>query len=580
MAQKQKSGSGGRKAGTKKPTEKETVEKSERVQRPDRLRSEIIKPSRSAIVSKQAAVASRARDVEDKGWGSVDGVVEPHYDPGDLALIPENSNILPQCIDAVAVNVDSFGHTFKLRDPRLKATDDNKIKDEIEKERQMLKEFFEWAAYPASFIDLRLALRTDKGATGNAFWEMLDVRGELAGINHLPAHTMRLIKKETQPTVYKPPIISVDDKGIPKIIEKPSLRRFRKFVQLTEKGDKIYFKEWGDPRMMSWKTGEYKDDLPEPERATSVLHFKRYSSRTPYGVPNWIGNIFSVLGSRSAEEINFNSFTSNMVPSMALLVSGGQVTQGTIDRIREYLEDVVAGSSNYSEILLIEAEGPDDMIHTQGTIRIELKPLTDVQRSDEMFVNYDKNNRGKIRQSFRFSSIFLGNDEGFNRATSQVARRLGEEQVFRPERQSFDWIISNLILPYLKAKYHRYESRGPVVTDPEIMARSLAAAEKGGGLTPRITRETLEDILGRDLPDVDSNKVDPDKPMSLQVAEAAKTQSSEGADGAVKTPTVKSLDALSFMTNILDLRDAIKGGVNDLGLDEARDFFDQSCGHE
>lgn len=545
----------------------------EKVQRPDRLRSEVIKPSRASVVAKQAAVASRSRDIEDDLWGSVDKVVEPHYDPGDLALIPDNSNILPQCIEAMAINVDSFGHTFKLRDPRLKTNKD--LAGEIETERQRLKAFFDWIAYPSSFIELREALRTDKGSTGNAFWEMLDVRDDLSGISHLPAHTMRLLKKETEPTLYEAPLVIVDKDGVPQIMKKKMLRRFRRYAQITERGEKIYFREWGDPRAMSWQTGEYKDDLPESEKATSVLHFKRYSSRTPYGVPNWIGNIFSVLGSRSAEEINFNTFSSNFVPSMALLISGGQVTQGTIDRIREYLEDVVAGSSNYSEVLLIEAEGPEDMIHTQGTVRIDLKPLTEVQRTDEMFVNYDKNNRGKIRQSFRFSSIFLGNDEGFNRATSQVARRLGEEQVFRPERQSFDWTITNLVLPHLKVKYHRFESRGPIVTDPEIMARSLNAAEKGGGLTPEITREVLEEILGRDLPSVDSNKIDPHKPMSLQVAEAAKVQSPEGAAGGVKTPTIKNLDGFSFMTNVLELRDAVRGGLNELvGLDEAAEFFE------
>ena len=199
-----------------------------------------------------------------------------------------------------------------------------------------------------------------------------------------------------------------------------------------------------------------------------------------------------------------------------------------------------------------------------------------------MFVEYDKNNRNKIRSSFRFSSLFLGNDEGFNRATAQTARRMGEEQVFRPERQSFDWTISNLVLPYLGARFYCIVSRGPIVTDPEVMARSLAAAEKGGGLTPSITRETLEDILGRDLPDVNPDKLDPDKPMSLQVAEAAKTQTQEGAQGAVKTPSVKGLgtDSFAFFTNLLDLKETVKKGLDDLtNIEEAPETFKHDHSH-
>lgn len=539
----------------------------------DNLRTEIIKPSHASIVMKQAAIVSRAREIEDKLWGDVDNVVDPHYDPGDLALIPENSNILPQCIDVMSVNVDSFGHTFKLRDPRLKSNED--LKDDVEKERRALKTFFDYVAYPLSFIQLRLALRIDKYSTGNAFWEMIDTREqELKGINSLPAHTIRLVKKDTEATLYNPPVVVVDEEGIPQI-EKPSMmRRFRRFVQLNERGEKIWFKEWGDPRMMNWRTGKF-EDVEEKDRATSILHFRRHSARTPYGVPNWIGNLFSVLGSRSTEEINFNSFTNNMIPAMALLVSGGAVTKGTIERIQEYLEDVVAGSANYSEILLIEAEGPEDMIHTQGTVRVDIKPLIDMQRDDEMFVKYDSNNRTKIRTSFRFSSIFMGNDEGFNRATSQTARRLGEEQVFRPERNDFDWIITNLVLPYLGARFHRMESRGPVVVDPEIMARSLTAAEKGGGLTPAIAREALEDTLGRDLPEVNSDKIDPDKPMSLQTAEAAKVQTPEGGQGAVKTPTMKSANAVKFFTDLLEFRDSVKDGLESLeDLEEAKQKFE------
>lgn len=546
---------------------------TKKVVTPD-LRAEIIKPSASSIVRKQAAAASRQVDIEDMGWQGVEGIIEPIYNPTDLAGVPDNSNILPQLITAMMVNVDSFGHTFQLRDPKLETLSDSA--DEIEKERRMLMQFFGYVSYPISFAKLRMKMRADLHAIGTAYWEMIDIiDGKLTGITHLPSHTMRLTKKETKPIMYDAPLVLIDDDGLPYIKYQKMYRRFRKYIQLTESQEKVWFKEWGDPRSMDWRTGEYKEGISQAEQATSILQFSNYSARSPYGAPVWIGNIFSMIGSRSAEEINYNTFSSNMIPALALLVAGGKITQGSIDRIREYLEDVVAGASNYSQVLLIEAEAQgEEMLHNQGTVRVDLKPLTDAQRTDEMFVNYDKHNRAKLRESFRINSILLGDDEGYNRATAQVARRLGDEQVFAPERADFDFIITNLILPYLGAKYHKYVSRRPSITDPDVITRAITSTEKGGGMNPSIARDILEELLGRDLPPINAEKIDPDTPMSIQIAERAQKKEPEGAQGAIKTPSAKRIDTddMIVLSEIKGLRESINTALDDIEAQE-----DKTC---
>ena len=92
-------------------------------------------------------------------------------------------------------------------------------------------------------------------------------------------------------------------------------RRFRRFVQVFE-GQLVYFKEFGDPRIVSRKTGrafpsvaELTGANPDDGPATEMLHFAIHNPRSSYGVPRWIGNLPSVLGSRQSEETGQNNRT-------------------------------------------------------------------------------------------------------------------------------------------------------------------------------------------------------------------------------------------------------------------------------
>ena len=75
----------------------------------------------------------------------------------------------------------------------------------------------------------------------------------------------------------------------------------------------------------------------------------------------------------------------------------------------------------------------------------------------------------------------------------------------------------------MEAKYHVFKSNSPNTTDNSELVRILSGAEKTGGMTPRIARQVLEDILGIDLPPFTAD-FDPDTPFSLTMAQAVKNQ--------------------------------------------------------
>ncbi len=153
------------------------------------------------------------------------------------------------------------------------------------------------------------------------------------------------------------------------------------------------------------------------------------------------------------------------------------------------------------------------------------------QHTDQLFQQYDLNNREKLRKCFRLPPIYIGDAKEYNNAALDSARAAADEQVFNPERMEFDNAMDRLILPYLDAKYHQFITNTPNPTKNDDLIRILGMAERAGALTPRISRDITAEILGRKLPD-EFKEVDGDVPFSLQLALAAKKESPINASTA------------------------------------------------
>jgi PBSX family phage portal protein len=294
-------------------------------------------------------------------------------------------------------------------------------------------------------------------------------------------------------------------------------RRFRRFIQVVEM-TRVFFKEFGDPRTISSKTGkEYRspDELqaqePDIQQATEVLHFRIYSPTTPYGVPRWIGNLFNVLGATSADEVNFLYFENKSVPPLALLVSGGRVSQDSVKYLEDFIETEIKGKRNFHKILIIEAEStsgdsPDGL--ATGKMKIELKPLTNAQNQDGLFQKYDERAYDKIGMSFRLPRLIRGDVRDFNRATAESALEFAETQVFGPERTEFDFQINRIVLGSLGIRYFKFQSNAVLLRDPKVLALIIAELTKAGVLVPADGRALASDmVFNRQLAKIESDWV-------------------------------------------------------------------------
>jgi len=476
---------------------------------------------------------SQSASIEDEDLdvlGLQGRVIEPPLSLTDLAVLQEFSTELRQTIDSIAVGIDGFGG--RLRERKMSEEEAAKFKVQIMEERDFLDNLLDYPNPNESFVKLRKETTREKELTGNAFWELVPSLGDLkrySCINRINSATIRITKSDRTLTRMGLNYVKRDFTIGTKFFQK----RFRRFVQIINR-KKVYFKEFGDPRIIDLRTGDVADEnLDRRFRANELFHHKiECRRRTPYGMPRFTGNIISIKGSRQADETNIITLMNNNIPSFAVLANGGMLTQGSVDRIREFVDTQIKGSSNYSKWLILEGESSHDSLSSPASVKMEIVPLARNQHQDMLWQSYDENNAKKLRRNFRIAPILVGASENYDRATAQVSEALTEKYVFNPEREEIDRDI-NKILFAQGIRFWTFKSNSPNVTNDEDLVRILTGAERSGALTPRISRMLLEDILNRELPGFDeaSEDFNPDVPFSYTLAKLMQSAGSANQNG-------------------------------------------------
>lgn len=468
------------------------------------------------------------------------GALEPPLPPDFFIEVFRQSNILRQCLDVYATNVDGFSHHF---DPVLDLDSDDswrlvrslleaelpdgstlpseeegkegtvearleRYRQEAALEQARLGAFFDWAGLGQSFVQLRKITRFDRELIGYGGWEVLrNAKGEISKFVHVPAYTIRLMPADPRPTK----IVEKQRHGAPwETKDVPVWRYFRRFVHWQGGGQTsgwtgggrysgtiVYFRDFLDPRTVSRKTGRYypnpqamrADEGEDAQAANEMIYFVDGTLDTPYGEPRWIGNLLSVLGSRSAEEVNFLFFQNKSIPPLVLMISGGGVTPEDVEALKTRIRDELQGGPDKHHKILIVTAKTDQATGQQPTL--EFKPLTEALMKEALFLEYDKANRFKVAQSMRIPPILIGDTKDFNRATANAALRFAETQVFSGLRSDFDWLINHLILSALGAQYWKFVSNPPPLTDPNDVVKNVALLAKDGIITPAEGRREL-----------------------------------------------------------------------------------------
>ena len=420
-------------------------------------------------------------------------LLAPPYEPMKLDTIVESSGTLGACISVMVDNVDGFGHEFQYLGDM-----DDLNNPEIIKERASLIDFFKRVNETQSFTKLRKELRRDYEITGNSFMEIVRYNtGKIATLYRCDARYMRLqVKQQDEVETY----VKLVRDG--KLTNTKIFRRFRRFAMVTNTSihDIRFFKEYGDPRMMCAITGKYESELGPNEKiiqeASEIIHFKQ--GNDTYGIPRWVGISSTVLGVRDADFINYNLFSDQGIPPLAILVSGGRLTADSVSDLINIFNSR-KGVENYHNIAILEAapaEGNIDEIATGA--KIDFKPLP--QQNDILFGDYIDKSEKRIRAKFRIPALYLGVGEEFSRSTSNNIQMIAEQQSFSPERNDEDELINFTLMQDLEAINWRFRTIGPKLIQGQEAIDAIGKFARAGSLSINQSIKVMNRVLDLDAP--------------------------------------------------------------------------------
>jgi PBSX family phage portal protein len=390
-------------------------------------------------------------------------------------------------------NVDGFGHEFQYLG---NMEDLNNPK--IIQEREALRAFFKRVNEIQSFTKLRKKMRRDYETTGNSYMEIVRFpSGKIATLYRCDSRYMRLQAKQKDEVKTK---IRLVRDG--KVIETNIYRRFRRFAMITNTSihDIRFFKEYGDPRKMCAVTGKYENELgPDEEiiqEASEIIHFKQ--GNDTYGIPRWVGISSTVLGVRDADYINYNLFSDQGIPPLAILVSGGRLTSDSVEDLINIFNSR-KGVENYHNIAILEAAPADGDIDDIATnAKIDFKPLP--QQNDILFGDYIDKSEKRIRAKFRIPALYLGVGEEFSRSTSQNIQMIAEQQSFSPERNDEDELINFTLMQDLGAVNWKFRTIGPKLIQGQEAIDAIGKFARAGSLSINQSIKVMNRVLDLDAP--------------------------------------------------------------------------------
>ena len=274
-------------------------------------------------------------------------------------------------------------------------------------------------------------------------------------------------------------------------------KRYCKYKQEIG-GKTVYFKEFGDPRIMDRRDGLYLQEgqsIDLDNQANEIMEFA--IGTEPYGEVRWIGQVLGVDGSRRAEGLNNNYFVNGRHTPLMIILKNGTLTEGSYARLQNYMNDI-KGESGQHAFILLEMESPDGKTDFDADEQqdVEIKDLASILQKDELFQDYLDNNRRKVQSAFQLPDLYVGYTTDFNRATAQTAQEVTEEQVFQPERKSLAWAINNRLLNEYQFKYVECYFLEPDISNPDDLYKLLTVCNNAGGLTPNKARQIIFEAYG------------------------------------------------------------------------------------
>jgi capsid portal protein len=418
------------------------------------------------------------------------GLLEPDWPPQIQYQIFEESDILKAAIRARVVNTE---RPYDIVYVGPKADEQNK---EVQAEKTRIENLFGQCNEKHSFLTVRLKKQLDKEVIHGGFIEVLCDQETLDPnlFYYVPGTWMRVTALDKDPI-----LIFVNMYRDGELKKVGVWRRFRRFCRALPTKELQWFKEFGDPRILNRKTGDYyKDekgsfilekDIKEKklnadtfqDRATEIWWFRDTYGGDIYPVNDWVGAISAIRGAYLAAWCNYDVLDHGGMPPWLLLVFG-RLAKGT----RAFLDKLVQkwrDPRSYSDPGVLEIE-PNLMSfsNTGGTkAGAEFVSMRDMRNEEAMFTKYTDQCRKIIGGVLRVPPVLYGYTEGAG-GTNYAAIETFQTQVIEPMQVANDERVNvELIQARLGIYNWKVKTRRTPVGDMEQLYKALGMVSRGGG---------------------------------------------------------------------------------------------------
>lgn len=416
----------------------------------------------------------------------------------------DNSTILPQCIECYKNNIAGFGIGV-----RYKSDYKGEETEEMKAEYSRLKSLVDHLNLDCDTKEIFEQLISDAESTGIGYLEVIrnndDEVVEVWNIKSINSIT----KSKKQPKFIDCEYHCGDGTTITR------KKQYRKYKQNIG-GKTVYFKEFGDPRVMDKSTGEYiscERAIDNNMVANEIFEFK--IGNRPYGDVRWIGCIYPIKGSWYAEALNLNYFQNGRHTPLAICIENGRLSENARRKLNEYAS-AIRGERSQHAFLILETEAiqTDVQWNKANPPKVTLKDMASVLQKDELFGEYIEKNRRKVQSAFNLPDIYVGYTTDFNRATAYAAMTVTEQQVFQPYRNRLAWAINHKLLNQYDFQFVEVYFEAPQFSNPDDIKTILDATAPHGGVSSNFAKEIAYEQLGKDCDDYDFEGAD----LPLQVA--------------------------------------------------------------
>lgn len=494
---------------------------------------------------------SAAEELE--AWKGIDGLLEPPMPPEALREIYRKSPELPKNVRARAQNVAGFGWTvepvlnFKAPDidakigellylekiaewrkESAKALQDGADKapeppaeptpSEIEAtkagwekrarlEKSMLTIWLRSLCYEMPLEELIRQTETNRGALSYGGWEIIrDATGAPVRAKLIEAPHLRATRQDRVP-IAVPHLRETSDVTFETVMVE---RRFRRFV--VQRNEEItFFKQFGDPRVLSNESGEFYQDMvafklaktQEKEKetakpATEIILWSEYSpGASPYGLPVWHGHSLDVESSRLSREYTFDELAHGMIPRGVFAVIDSMIDSPVVQAFQSFLSETGPGSRNRAAILEM-ATSSMTAVAGAGRALFEFIDLSGAQKDDATHEKLKADVDSGVAEAFGNPPAMLGRTKDVqNRATAQVTQQIAEEQTYTAIRNIWDFWINQLLVQPMGFRFQRFALLSPKQADLDALSKLLKVAVEQHILTPAEARKILTDAMGK-----------------------------------------------------------------------------------